>query len=193
MIRREDCIEVPYGWVIVIASLLLHSIALGAPNVLFVAFKPIAADLGSLRTVPSFAYSLLMIELGVGGIAMSLWMDKRGVIQPVLFGAVMIGLGAIVASQSETRWGLYVANGVLIGLLGSSAMIAPLVTNATRWFDRRRGLAVAIIASGQGASGAIWPRVLGFLNDSVGWRETYFYFGVFALAVMFPLALTLRH
>ena len=193
MIRREDCIEVPYGWVIVIASLLLHSIALGAPNVLFVAFKPIAADLGSLRTVPSFAYSLLMIELGVGGIAMSLWMNKRGVIQSILFGAVMIGLGAIVASQSETRWGLYVANGVLIGLLGSSAIIAPLVTNATRWFDRRRGLAVAIIASGQGASGAIWPRVLSFLIDSVGWREAYFYFGVFALAVMFPLALTLRH
>ena len=72
-------------------------------------------------------------------------------------------------------------------------MIAPLVTNATRWFDRRRGLEVAIIASGQGASGAIWLRVLRFLNDSVGWRETYFYFGVFALAVMFPLALTLRH
>nr|MBC8451699.1 hypothetical protein [Rhodospirillaceae bacterium] len=109
MIRREDSIEVPYGWVIVIASLLLHSIALGAPNVLFVALKPIAADLGSLRTVPSFAYSLLMIGSGVGGIAMGLWMDKRGVIQPVLFGAVMIGLGAIVASQSETRWGLYVA------------------------------------------------------------------------------------
>lgn len=193
MIRREDSIEVPYGWVIVIASLLLHSIALGAPNVLFVALKPIAADLGSLRTVPSFAYSLLMIGSGVGGIAMGLWMDKRGVIQPVLFGAVMIGLGAIVASQSETRWGLYVANGVLIGLLGSSAMIAPLVTNATRWFDRRRGLAVAIIASGQGVSGAIWPPVLRYLNDSVGWRETYFYFGVFALAVMVPLALTLRH
>ena len=193
MIRREDSIEVPYGWVIVIASLLLHSIALGAPSVLFVALKPIAADLGSLRMVPSFAYSLLMIGSGVGGIAMGLWMDKRGVIQPVLFGAVMIGLGAIVASQSETRWDLYVANGVLIGLLGSSAMIAPLVTNATRWFDRRRGLAVAIIASGQGVSGAVWPPVLRYLNDSVGWRETYFYFGVFALAVMVPLALTLRH
>ena len=124
---------------------------------------------------------------------MCLSMDKRGVIQPVLFGAVMIGLGAIVASQLETRWGLYVANGVLIGLLGSSAMIAPLVTNATRWFDRRRGLAVAIIASGQGALGAIWPPVLRYLKDTAGWRQTCFYFGVFSLAVMVPLALTLRH
>ena len=69
MTRREDSedsIEVPYGWVIVIASLALHGISLGAPYMLFVALKPIAADLGSLRTVPSFAYSLLMVGTGVG-------------------------------------------------------------------------------------------------------------------------------
>ena len=66
MIRREDSIEVPYGWVVIFASLALHSIALGAPGVLFVALKPIAADLGSLRSVPSFAYSLLMLGSGIG-------------------------------------------------------------------------------------------------------------------------------
>lgn len=193
MIRREDSIEVPYGWVIVIASLAIHSIGMGASNVLFVALKPIAADLGSLRAVPSFAYSLLMIGSGVGGVAMGLWMDRRGVIQPVLFGSVMIGLGSIVASAADDRWGLYVSNGVLIGLLGMSAMIAPLVTNATRWFDRRRGLAVAIIASGQGVAGSIWPPVLRYFNDDVGWRDTYFYYGVFVFATMVPLALLLRH
>ena len=150
MISREDSIEVPYGWVVIFASLALHSIALGAPNVLFVALKPIAADLGSLRSVPSFVYSLLMIGAGVGGVAMGLWMDKRGIVQPVLFGSVMIGLGAVMAAQSEGHWSLYVANGILIGLLGKAAMIAPLVANATRWFDRRRCLTVAIIASGQG-------------------------------------------
>ena len=134
-----------------------------------------------------------MIGTGVGGVAMGLWMDKRGIIQPVLFGTIMIGLGAIVASQSEDRLGLYVANGLLIGLLGSAAMIAPLVANATRWFDRRRGLAVAIIASGQGVAGVFWPPVVHYLNDLVGWRETYLYFGIFVLATMVPLALLLRH
>jgi predicted MFS family arabinose efflux permease len=192
MTRRQDSIEVSYGWVIVIASLALQSISLGAPNILFVALKPIAADIGSLRTVPSFAYSLMMIGTGVGGIAMGLWMDKRGIMQPVLFGAVMISLGAIVASQSEDRWGLYVANGLLIGLLGKAAIIAPLIANATRWFDRRRGLAIAIIASGQGVAGVFWPPVVNYLNDMVGWRETYLYFGIFAFATMVPLALLLR-
>ena len=137
---------------VVFASLALHDIALGAPNVLFVALKPIAADLGSLRSVAILRLLPVDDRRGVGGVAMGLWMDKRGIVQPVLFGSVMIGLGAVMAAQSEGRWGLYVANGILIGLLGKVAMISPLVANATRWFDRRRYLAVAIIASGRG-----WP------------------------------------
>ena len=68
MTRRQDSIEVSYGWVIVIASLALQSISPGAPNILFVALKPIAADIGSLRTVPSFACSLMMIGFDtIGG------------------------------------------------------------------------------------------------------------------------------
>jgi MFS family permease len=193
MPQRHDSIEVPYGWVIVFASLALHSIGLGAPNILFIALKPIAADLGSLRTVPSFAYSLLMIGTGIGGIFMGLWMDKRGVVYPVLFGSIMIAMGAFLASHSEGRWGLYVANGALIGLFGKAAIIAPLIANATRWFDKRRGLAIAIISSGQGVAGTVWPPVLRYITDAEGWRDTYFYYGVFVLATMVPLALLLRH
>lgn len=192
MSQHDGSTEVRYGWVIVFASLALHTISLGAPNILFVALKPIAADFNWPRAVPSMAYASLMMGAGIGGVAMGWWMDKRGIMQPVLFGAVMVGLGALLASQSEGRWSLYVANGVLIGLLGKAAMIAPLIANATRWFDRRRGLAVAIIASGQGVAGAIWPPVVRYLNDAVGWRGTYLYFGVFALVTMVPLALLLK-
>lgn len=177
---------------VVAASLAIHSIGLGAPNVLFVALKPIAEDLGTMRAAPSLAYSLMMIGAGIGGIAMGWWMDKRGVMQPVLFGAVMIGIGAIVASRAEGPLGLYVASGVLIGLLGKAAMIAPLIANATRWFDRRRGMAVAVISSGQGVAGALWPTAVQYMTDAYGWRETFFYYGVFALITMIPLAWLLR-
>ena len=185
-------IETRYGWVVVIASLAVHSISLGAPTILFVTLKSIAADLGTVRAVPSLAYSMLMIGAGVGGLGMGWWMDRKGVLQPVIFGCVMIGLGAIVASYSQTRYGLYVANGLLIGLLGTAALVAPLVATVTRWFDRRRGLAVAILTSGQGVAGAIWPSIVQRLDDAFGWRETYFYFGVFALLTMIPTALLLR-
>ncbi len=188
----SSSVEVRYGWVVVWASLILNGIALGAPTLLFVALKPIAADLGGERWVPSFAYSLLMVGTGIGGVAMGWWMDRRGILQPILFGSVMICLGSLVASQSEGRLGFWVANGLLIGLLGKSAMIAPLVANATRWFDRRRGLAIAIIASGQGLAGAVWPTVFGHLEGAVGWKETYFYYAVFAALTMLPLCWLIR-
>ena len=192
MSRYGPSVETPYGWVVVFASLALHSISLGAPTILFVALKPIAADLDTVRAVPSLAYSLLMIGAGVGGIAMGRWMDRRGVMQPVLFGSVMISLGALLASHAEGRWSLFIATGLLIGLLGKAAMIAPLVANVTRWFDRRRGLAVAIITSGQGLAGAVWPAVVQYVNDLVGWRGTFLYFSIFAAVTMVPAALLLR-
>ena len=185
-------VETRYGWVVVFASLALHSISLGAPTILFVALKPIAADLDTARAVPSLAYSLLMIGTGIGGIAMGWWMDRRGVMQPVLFGSVMICLGALLASYAEGRWSLFLATGLLMGLLGKAAMIAPLVANVTRWFDRRRGLAVAIITSGQGLAGALWPAVIQYFNDLVGWRGTFLYFSIFAAVTMVPGAFLLR-
>ena len=190
--RHGPSVETPYGWVVVFASLALHSISLGAPTILFVALKPIAADLDTVRAVPSLAYSLLMIGTGIGGIAMGRWMDRHGVMQPVLFGSVMICIGALLASRAEGQWGLFIATGLLIGLLGKAAMIAPLVANVTRWFDRRRGFAVAIITSGQGLAGAIWPTVVQYFNDLVGWRGTFLYFSVFAAVTMIPAAFLLR-
>ena len=184
--------ETAYGWVVVFASLALHSISLGAPTMLFVALKPIAADLETARAIPSLAYSLMMVGAGVGGIAMGWWMDRLGVWQPVLFGSVMISLGALLASRAEGPVSLFVASGLLIGLFGKAAMIAPLVANVTRWFDRRRGLAVAILTSGQGLAGAVWPAVVQYFNDLAGWRGTFLYFSAFAAASMVPLALLLR-
>ena len=192
MRRHSLSVETRYGWVVVFASLAVHSISLGAPTILFVALKPIAADLDTVRAVPSLAYSLLMIGTGIGGIAMGWWMDRRGVMQPVLFGSVMICLGALLASYAEGRWSLFLATGLLMGLLGKAAMIAPLVANVTRWFDRRRGLAVAIITSGQGLAGALWPAVIQYFNDLVGWRGTFLYFSIFAAVTMVPAAFLLR-
>ena len=192
MRRPGSSVETPYGWVVVFASLAVHSIGLCAPTILFVALKPIAADLDTVRAVPSMAYSLLMIGAGVGGIAMGRWMDRYGVMQPVLFGSVMLSLGALLASHAEGRWSLFIATGVLMGLLGKAAMIAPLVANVTRWFDRRRGLAVAIITSGQGLAGAVWPPIVQYFNDLVGWRGTFLYFAVFGAVTMVPAAFLLR-
>ena len=80
--------------------------------------------------------------------------------------------------------------GVLIGLLGCSATFVPLVADTSLWFTRRRGIAVAICASGNYLAGAVWPTVMQHFFERIGWRQAYLGLGVFCIATMVPLALS---
>ena len=190
--RDQPSIEVWYGWVVILASLAISMVAQAAPNILFVTLKPVASSFDWPRAMPSMAVSLLMLGTGVGGIFMGWWMDRRGIMYPVLFGGTMISVGAMMMASAQGVWGVFVACGIFMGLFGQAAMIAPLIANATRWFDRNRGLAVAIIASSQGVAGAVWAPITRSLSEEFGWRLTYHYYGWFALLTIVPLAFVLK-
>ncbi len=191
-VRTEDSVETPYGWVVVIASNLLVATAIGASYLIIVSLKPIAAEFDWPRSIPSLAYSMLMLGTGIGGIVMGLWSDRRGMGGVSLLGAVMVGTGAIAVSHTTHYWELLATCAVLLGFLGGGTILSPLITNATRWFDRRRGLAVAIVASGQAFAGAGWPIIFQYGIDNSGWRDTWFWFGVFAICAMLPLCMLVR-
>jgi MFS family permease len=186
-------IESPLGWQIATVSMVLMAIAFGGPYVTVVALKTIAAEFDWPRSVPSFASSVTYIGAGLGGIAMGWFADRIGVHWIVLLGATMIGLGAIVSSYAEGMTQLFFAHGVLFGLLGNATTFAPLIANTTRWFDRRRGVAVALAGSGQSVGGFVWPPVLSYAIETWGWRETMFWWGVLGMATMIPLCYLLRH
>jgi MFS family permease len=87
---------------------------------------------------------------------------------------------------------LFVAYGLFMGFLGNGAFVAPLLANATRWFDRRRGVAIGIVASGQTLAGALWPTLLRYFNDTLGWRQALVIYAAIALVGLLPLTLVLR-
>jgi MFS family permease len=189
--ETADPADPPSLWWVAIASLLIIFIGWGAPYVVAVALKPMAADLGAERSVPSLASALAYIGSGVGGIAMGWWADRAGAMWPALFGSLMVGSGAVVASSgSEVE--LYIGFGLMIGLLGNAGIFAPLMANTSRLFTRKRGTALALVASGQQVAGAVWPPVFRIGIDAAGWRATLFWYGIFALAVLPPLCLALR-
>jgi MFS family permease len=111
---------------------------------------------------------------------------------PAAVGSLSLAFGAWLASVSDSASMLYLAHGLFMGLLGNGAFVAPLLANATRWFDRRRGIAVALVASGQPLAGAIWPPVLRYLTEGFGWRTAFVAYALVALVVLLPLALLLR-
>jgi MFS family permease len=185
-------VEQPYGWVIVLVSMTMMAVALGAPYLVIVALKPIAAEFGWPRAVPSFCYALILLGAGLGGLLMGRWADRAGIVPPALVGALGIASGAWWASTAEGMPALYLSHGLLMGFLGAGAFIAPLLANASHWFDRRRGIAIALVASGQNLAGTIWPPVLRYLTDSYGWRQAFAIYALVALATLLPLSLVMR-
>jgi MFS family permease len=182
----------PYAWVVALASMVVMTIGAGAPYTVVVALKPIVADFGWPRAVPSMCYALVMLGAGIGGLVMGRWADRGGVAGPMLIGSLSLPFGAWLASTGDGALTLFVAYGLFMGFLGNGAFVAPLLANTTRWFDRRRGIAIGIVASGQILGGALWPPFLRYLNDAYGWRQTLVVYAVIALAVLLPLVLVLR-
>ncbi len=181
-----------YAWARLVVTLLLMTIGSGAMYVVAVVLPSVQAEFGVARADASLPYTAMMIGFGVGGIAMGRLADRFGVMVPVLIGATGLGAGFLVAGSAPNIWVFSAAHGVLLGLLGSSATFAPLVADTSLWFVRRRGIAVAICASGNYLAGAIWPPIVQHFIESVGWRHTYFGLGVFCAVTMPLLALLMR-
>ena len=180
------------AWLAASAALAILTIAYGAPLLSAVALKPIAAELGTSRSAPAAAGSFTYIGAAFGGIAAG-WLSGRiGVRGIVIFGGAMLCAGLAVSASGGLTY-LYLGHGVLMGLLGTSCMFAPLVTYVSRWFDRRRGAAVALISSGQSVSGALWPVVFQAGITSLGWRQTMLLFALFVgVAIALLAAIFLR-
>lgn len=190
-VAQEGIADSLSAWRVALASLLLVACGMGIEYLLWSNVKTISDDMGWSRGTTSLAYTLEMLGTGVGGILMGRLTDRTGIIPVVLIGAMMIPAGALTLSHVTEAWQFCLVFGVMIGFLGNATLFAPLIATATRWFDKRRGLAVAIVASGQGLAGMIWPAVFDSLIADYGWRGALFIYGVFAMVTMPPLVLML--
>ena len=184
--------ESTYAWTRLLVSLALMTIGNSGMYTVTVVLPRLQAEFGVTRADASLPYTLTMIGFGVGGIMMGRLADRFGVMIPVMIGAVGIGLGYIAAGSASSLLLFCFAQGILMGLLGTSATFAPLVADTSRWFTRRRGIALAICMSGNYLAGALWPPVIQHFIDAYGWRPTYSGLGIFCLVTMLPLALLLR-
>ena len=190
--NNEEAIESRYAWLRLAVSFVLMTIGGSGMYSISVVLPRIQQEFAVDRGAASLPYTLTMIGFGIGGVLMGRLADRFGVLVPVVTGATGLGLGFVAAGLAPNLLLFDVAQGLLIGLLGTSATFAPLVADTSKWFDRRRGIALAICMSGNYAAGAVWPPVMQFFIDSAGWRATYVGIGVFCFLAMLPLALVLR-
>jgi MFS family permease len=180
------------AWVAACAALSILAFSYGSPLLIVVGLKPITAGLDTARQVTALAAALTWVGTGAGGILMGWLADRIGIRRIVMFGAVMIAAGLAVSSIG-TIWALFIGHGLLLGLLGNGAMFPPLLVYVSRWFDRRRGTALALIASGQYIAGMVWPTVFEHAMAGYGWQTTMLAYGVVVLLAIPPLALVFLH
>jgi MFS family permease len=172
--------------------LVLMTIGSGAMYVVAVVLPAVQAEFGVARADAALPYTLLMVGFGLGGILMGRWADRIGVMWVALIGAAGLCTGFVAAGLSPNLWVFALAHGVFLGAFGSAATFAPLVADTSLWFVRRRGIAVAICASGNYLAGALWPPIVQHFVNTAGWRATYIGMGVFCALTMPLLAWRLR-
>jgi MFS family permease len=158
----------------------------------FVVLPLLQKEFGVTRAEASIPWLLTTLGFGFGGILVGKIADRRGVFLPELSGVVFLAAGFIAAAQAQTLWQFALIQGIAIAMLGSAASFAPLIGDISHWFSKRRGMAMSICVSGNLAAGAVWPPILQYFFDRVGWRATFVGTGIACLILMLPLVLMLR-
>jgi MFS family permease len=189
--QRTHAVESPYAWLRLVVSLALSTIGGVGMWSVVVALPAVQAEFAAARGEASFPYTLTMIGFGVASIGLGRLADRFGIMVPIIVGAIAMVLGYAAAASAASLGWYALAQGALIGA-GSAATFAPLLAHVSLWFTRRRGIAVALFASGNYLAGTVWPTIVQHFIATSGWRATYFGVAVFCAATMLPLALLLR-
>jgi MFS family permease len=179
------------SWKVAWLTLAILSVSYGSPLLIVVGMKTMQEELGTDRSLLALAGSLVWVGTGAGGILMGWLADRIGVRRTVTIGAFMIA-GGLALSSTGTIWALLVGHGLMIGLFGNGGVYPPLLVYVSRWFERRRGAAIALISSGQYVAGVVWPTLFERGIDGFGWQTAMLMYAGVVLALILPAAVMLK-
>jgi MFS family permease len=178
------------AWTRLGIALVIGSIGTVGMWSVVVALPAVQSEFGASRGAASLAFTLTMAGFGIGGVAAGRLTDRVGIVTTVALASVLMGIGYLAASFSTALWQFNLIH-VAIGA-GASATFGPLMAEASHWFERRRGIAVAIAASGSYIGGAFWPPLVNWGIQSHGWRTTHVAVGLVSCGLMLAFLMILR-
>ena len=179
-----------YSWTRLLVTLAIGIVGNVGIWAIIVVLPAIQAEFGGSRADASLPYTLTMIGFGLGNLFIGRAVDRFGVSLSVICATVLLAAATGLAAISQSLTVLSAAQ-FLIGF-GTAVCFGPLIADISHWFFKRRGIAVAIVASGNYLSGAFWPLLLAGILAEQGWRTAYLIIALTSLLTMIPLALLLR-
>ena len=184
-------VDSPHAWLRLIAVLVISTLGGVGMWSIVVSLSAVQAEFGVARGGASFPYAMTMVGFACGTVVMGRLADRFGTIVPVIGGTIALSLGYAAAAHAANIWIFATIYGAVIGL-GSSATFAPLVADISLWFEQRRGIAIAVAATGNYLAGTLWPPIIEHFIATVGWRETHLGLGIFCVVTILPLTFVLR-
>ena len=178
------------AWARLVVAVLIGSLGSVGMWSVVVALPTVQSEFSATRGTASLAFTLAMLGFGIGQVVTGKISDRYGIVAAIGVGIGLLGLGYVGAGLSPTIW-QYTLVHFLIGL-SSAATFGPLMAEASHWFDRYRGLAVAIAASGNYIGGTIWPPLTSWGIQAAGWRDTHIAIGIFTAVAMTLALIVLR-
>jgi MFS family permease len=180
----------PQAWVRLGLAVLIGAIGSVGMWSVVVALPAVQDDFATTRAAASLAFTAVMLGFGVGGVLTGRLCDRFGIVAAIGLGAIGTTFGYIWAGLSPTLWSFVAAHFLIGG--GASATFGPLMTEASHWFERRRGIAVTVAASGNYIGGAVWPPVVNAAIAGIGWPSAHIAIGVASGIAMAVALLVLR-
>src|SRR5437773_2585770 len=178
-----------YGWWVVAAFSFMTCISTGIRHAVGPFLKPIVADLGLDRASFSLVIALSLFLYGVFGPLVGLALDRFGARLTASVGTLVLVLSLVLTAFVRNYWDFAVVYGVLLPL--GLALTGPVVASGVvaRWFSKRRGTALSLLASASMTGMSLLVPMVTWLILTTGWRTTYMLIGVGVLVIMLPLSL----
>lgn len=186
----DDLLDSRYSWIRLAITLAIATVGNVGMWAIIVILPAVQTEFAVNRADASLPYTLTMVGFGLGNLLIGRAVDRWGVTVALIGAAVSIGVGFAAAAGAGSVAVLAAAQ-LVIGF-GTAASFGPLIADISHWFLRRRGIAVAIAASGNYLSGAIWPLLLSGILTDLGWRAAYWTLAAIVVVAMVPLSLMLR-
>lgn len=179
-----------YSWLRLATALLISTVGSASMWTVVVVLPTVQAEFGTARADASLPFTCMMMGFAVGNVGMGWLADRYGIVRPLILGAFSIALGYAAAGMAPSM-SIFALAHLLMGF-GVASMFGPLIADCSHWFLRRRGIAVAVAASGNYLAGTIWPLITQKAMMTFGWRPTHIVMGLICLCVIAPLSLALR-
>ncbi len=180
-----------YGWVVVIAFLVFTVIIYGTRYSFGVFFKPLESQFELTRAATSGVFSVYLLLCGVFSVLGGWALDRYGPRIVIIPMGLLTGLSLLLTSQASSAWQLFITYSLLLAM-GTGAGYPIMMATISRWFDKKRGLAVGIASSGVGLGTLAMAPFATYLIINFDWRVAFIVMGAIAGLIITSLSMLLR-